>query len=155
MILKGSQRGSGQDLATHLMRTDDNEHVTLHELRGFTSDNLKGAFKEAEAIGRGTHCRQYLFSLSLSPPEQERVPVETFERAINEIEKRLGMEGQPRAIVFHEKEGRRHAHCVWSGIDAESMTARHMHFFKNRLTELSRCLYLEHGWTMPRGIALA
>jgi len=153
MILKGSQRGGGQDLAVHLMRTDDNEHVRLHELRGFASDNLKGAFKEAEAISRGTHCRQYLFSLSLSPPEQERVSVEAFERTINEIEERLGLQGQPRAIVFHEKEGRRHAHCVWSRIDADSMTARHMPFYKNRLMELSRGLYLEYGWTMPRGIA--
>ena len=34
MILKASQRGGGQNLAVHLMRTDDNEHVRVHELRG-------------------------------------------------------------------------------------------------------------------------
>lgn len=152
MILKGSQRASGQELAAHLMKLDDNEHVELHQLRGFVADDLKGAFKEAEAISRGTRCRQYLFSLSLSPPEQERVPPAIFERAIDTIEQRLGLEGQPRAIVFHEKEGRRHCHCVWSRIDAETMTARPMSFFKNRLTELSRGLYLEHGWKMPDGI---
>lgn len=152
MILKGSQRKSGQELAAHLMNVGANEHVELHELRGFASDNLKGAFKEAEAISRGTKCQQYLFSLSLSPPEQERVPPAIFERAIDTIEQRLGLEGQPRAIVFHEKEGRRHAHCVWSRIDAETMTARPMSFFKNRLTELSRGLYVEHGWKMPDGI---
>lgn len=152
MILKGSQRASGQELAAHLMKLDDNEHVELHQLRGFIADDLKGAFKEAEAISRGTKCRQYLFSLSLSPPEQERVPPALFERAIDTIEQRLGLEGQPRAIVFHEKEGRRHCHCVWSRIDAETMTARPMSFFKNRLTELSRGLYLEHGWKMPDGI---
>ncbi len=50
MILKGSQRGGGQDLARHLLRADDNEHVLVHELRGFASDDLRGAFKEAEAI---------------------------------------------------------------------------------------------------------
>ena len=152
MILKGSQRAFGQELAAHLMKLDDNEHVELHQLRGFVADDLKGAFKEVEAISRGTKCRQYLFSLSLSPPEQERVPPAIFERAIDTIEQRLGLEGQPRAIVFHEKEGRRHAHCVWSRIDAETMTARPMSFFKNRLTELSRGLYLEYGWKMPDGI---
>jgi hypothetical protein len=72
MILKASQRSGGQDLAAHLMRADENEHVRLHELRGFVSEDLKGAFKEADAISRGTKCRQYLFSLSLSPPEQAR-----------------------------------------------------------------------------------
>lgn len=152
MILKGSQRASGQELAAHLMKLDDNEHVELHQMRGFVADDLKGAFKEAEAISRGTKCSQYLFSLSLSPPEEERVSPAIFERAIDTIEQRLGLEGQPRAIVFHEKEGRRHAHCVWSRIDAETMTARPMSFFKNRLTELSRSLYLEHGWKMPDGI---
>ncbi len=155
MILKGSQRGGGQDLAVHLMRTDQNEHVRLHETRGFVSDDLRGAFKEAEAISRATKCRQFLFSLSLSPPEREKVPVDVFEQAIERIEARLGLEGQPRAIVFHEKEGRRHAHCVWSRIDAESMTARPLSFFKRKLVGISRELYLEQGWTMPRGLVNA
>ena len=155
MILKGSQRGGGQDLAVHLMRTDQNEHVRLHEMRGFMSDDLRGAFKEAEAISRATKCRQFLFSLSLSPPERETVPVDVFEQAIERIEARLGLEGQPRAIVFHEKEGRRHAHCVWSRIDAASMTARPLSFFKRKLFGISRELYLEQGWTMPRGLVNA
>ena len=153
MILKASQRSGGQDLAAHLMRADENEHVRLHELRGFVSEDLKGAFKEADAISRGTKCRQYLFSLSLSPPEQARVPAEVFEQAIDRIEERLGLEGQPRAIVFHEKEGRRHAHCVWSRIDADTMTAKQLSFFKTKLMAVSRELYLEHGWKMPRGMA--
>lgn len=152
MILKGSQRGFGQNLAAHLMKLDDNEHVAIHEMRGFMSDDLKGAFQEAEAASLGTKCRQYLFSLSLSPPEQERVPAAVFEQAIDRIEQELGLGGQPRAIVFHEKEGRRHAHCVWSRIDARTMTARPMSFFKNKLMEVSRSLYLEHGWKMPDGV---
>ncbi|WP_421693231.1 relaxase/mobilization nuclease domain-containing protein [Aestuariivirga sp.] len=152
MILKASQRGGGQDLAVHLMRLDDNEHVSLHELRGFASDNLKDAFREAEAISHGTKCRQYLFSLSLSPPENARIPVEVFQETIDRIEQRLGLEDQPRAVVFHEKEGRRHAHCVWSRIDAETMTAKQMSFFKTKLMGVSRDLYLEHGWKMPRGL---
>lgn len=80
MILKASQRGGGQDLAQHLSRLDDNEHMELAELRGFASDDLRGAFKEAEAISRGTKCRQYLFSLSLSPPGDANVSPEVFPR---------------------------------------------------------------------------
>jgi hypothetical protein len=75
-----------------------------------------------------------------------------FQDTIERIEKRLGLQGQPRAVVFHEKEGRRHAHCVWSRIDAEKMTARPMSFFKTKLMGVSRDLYLEHGWKMPRGL---
>ncbi|MGB3503420.1 MAG: relaxase/mobilization nuclease domain-containing protein [Mesorhizobium sp.] len=155
MILKGSQRAGGANLANHLLRTDDNEHVELHEVRGFASNDLKEAFKETEAISRGTKCKQYLFSLSLSPPETERMPVSVFMIAIDRAEERLGLQGQPRAVVFHEKEGRRHAHCAWSRIDAETMTAKQMSFYKTKLQSLSRDLYLENGWKMPRGLVNA
>ncbi|HEY9009820.1 MAG TPA: relaxase [Devosia sp.] len=152
MILKGSQRGGGQDLAVHLMRLDDNEHIDIHELRGFAGETLKEAFKEVEAVSRGTKCRQYLFSLSLSPPADRTVSAESFVGTIDRIEERLGLEGQPRAIVFHEKEGRRHAHCVWSRIDADTMTARHLPFFKSKLMGMARELYLENDWTLPKGL---
>lgn len=32
------------------------------------------------------------------------------------------------------------------------MTAKNLAFYKTRLTEVSRELYLEHGWRMPRGM---
>lgn len=126
MILKGSQRAGARNLAVHLMRADDNEHVELHEVRGFMAHDVLGALQEAEAMSKGTRCQQYLFSLSLNPPQQESVPVpvQSFETAIDQAEERLGLSGQPRAVVFHEKEGRRHAHAVWSRIDADTMTAR-------------------------------
>ncbi|WP_113154813.1 relaxase/mobilization nuclease domain-containing protein [Nitratireductor sp. OM-1] len=153
MILKASQRGGGMQLARHLLNSRDNDHVEVHELRGFVSSSLEGAFKEAYAVSRGTKCTQFLFSLSPSPPETQRVPINVFETAIADIEKRIGLKGQPRAIVFHEKEGRRHAHCVWSRIDPEKMKAINLPHFKLKLRDMSRELYLEHGWQMPRGLA--
>ncbi|WP_425502584.1 relaxase/mobilization nuclease domain-containing protein [Roseospira goensis] len=134
------------------MRADENEHVEVHEIRGFVSADLTGALKEAQAVARGTKCRQFLFSLSLSPPPGEAVPVVAFENALARIETKLNLGGQPRAIVFHEKEGRRHAHAVWSRIDADTMTARNLPHFKRKLRDISRALYLEHGWTLPRGL---
>lgn len=153
MILKGSQRGNAAKLARHLMNMQDNEHVELHELRGFVSDEqLLDALLEAQAVAKGTRCQQHLFSLSLNPPEGERVDVASFEAAIEMTEQRLGLDGHPRAIVFHEKEGRRHAHAVWSRIDSETMTAKNLPFFKRRLMEVSKELYLQHGWDMPKGM---
>ncbi|MEO1046373.1 MAG: relaxase/mobilization nuclease domain-containing protein [Pseudomonadota bacterium] len=152
MILVGNSRGGARDLAQHLQK-DENDHVTVHQLRGFASDNLDGAFQEAYAVSRGTKCKQFLFSLSLNPPADAQVTSEQFESAIDRAEGELGLGGQPRAIVFHEKEGRRHAHAVWSRIDAETMTAKQMSFHKNKLQDVSRELYNEHGWTMPEGLA--
>ncbi len=152
MILKGSQRAGGTQLALHLLKTDENEHVEVHEVSGFMSDTPMEAFNEAYAISRGTKCRQFLFSLSLSPPEKESVPMEVFEKAIADIENKLGLTGQPHVIVLHEKEGRRHAHCVWSRIHVEKMKAINLPHFKLKLRDISRELYLEHGWQMPRGL---
>jgi hypothetical protein len=152
MILKASQRGGAKQLAQHLMRTDENEHVEVHDVRGFVSEDLPGALNEAYAVSRGTRCRQFLFSVSLNPPQTERVDIAAFEDALVRIETRTGLSGQPRVVVFHEKEGRRHAHAVWSRIDAETMTARNLPHFKLKLRDISRDLYLEHGWTMPRGL---
>jgi hypothetical protein len=152
MILKGNQRAGGSQLAAHLLKTEDNEHVHVHELRGFMSDDLKSAFHEAYAVSRGTRAKQYLFSLSLNPPSNEQVPVDTFEAAIEKTEQKLGLDGQPRAIVFHEKEGRRHAHVVWSRIDVENMKAINLPHYKLKLRDMSRELYLENGWQMPRGL---
>ncbi|WP_299867968.1 hypothetical protein [uncultured Roseobacter sp.] len=107
MILNGNQRGGGLKLAAHLMNVVENDHVEVHELRGFCSQTLRGALQETDAVAKGTQCKQYLFSLSLSPPETERVPIAEFGAAVAEVEKKLGLVGQPRAIVFHEKNGRR------------------------------------------------
>ena len=142
MILKGSQRGNAAQLARHLLNDKDNEHIALHEVRGFLSGDLANALAEADAIAKGTRCKQFLFSLSLSPPETENVPIEVFETAIEMIEQKLGLGDHPRAIVFHEKEGRRHAHAVWSRIDVETMTAKNLPFFKAKLMDVSKELYL-------------
>ncbi len=152
MILVGNQRGGARDLAAHLMK-DENEHISVHELRGFASEDLRAALQEVEAVSRGTRCRQHLFSMSLNPPPQEQVSTDVFEDAIERAEDRLGLNGQPRAVVFHEKDGRRHAHAVWSRIDAETMKAVPLPYTRNNLQELSRELYLEQGWEMPSGIA--
>lgn len=152
MILKGSQRAGAKQLSAHLLNVRDNEHVELYELRGFVADDLHGALDEAHAISKGTKCTQFMFSLSLNPPQGEQVSEAVFERAADAAEKALGLEGQPRAIVFHEKEGRRHAHVVWSRIDPATMRAINLPHFKRRLTELSRQLYLENEWRLPDGL---
>ena len=149
MILKGSQRGGAKQLGLHLLKAEGNEHIELHDIRGFISEDVVGALREAEAVAKGTKCKQFLFSVSLNPPETENVRIETFEKAISAIEEKHGLVDQPRVIIFHEKEGRRHCHAVWSRIDAETMTAKPLPFFKNKLMEVSKQLYLALNLPFP------
>jgi hypothetical protein len=151
MILNGNQRSGGQDLALHLLK-EENDHIDVHDLRGFVSDDLVGAFREAEAISKGTRCKQYLFSLSLNPPQTELVTVSAFEEAIDKVEEKLGLTDQPRAVVFHEKNGRRHAHAVWSRIDPVEMKAIQLSHSHRKLRDVSRELFREHGWEIPTGL---
>ena len=154
MILKGNQRAGGRQLAAHLMNVIDNDHVTVHQVRGFVANELYGAMNEAYAISRGTKCKQFLFSLSLNPPLDENVSTDVFEDTLNRIERKLGLTNQPRAIVFHEKHNRRHAHAVWSRIDTTKMRAINLPHYKMKLQDISRELYQEHNWKMPDGFKL-
>lgn len=54
MILKGSQRAGAKQLAAHLLKTTENEHGGVRELRDFVSDDLTEALHEAYAISQGT-----------------------------------------------------------------------------------------------------
>lgn len=150
MILHGNQRAGACDLARHLLN-NENEQVDVHELRGFIAEDLSSAFQEIHAVAKGTRAKQYLFSLSLNPPKNEHVSTRDFERAINHAEKLLNLNGQPRAVVFHVKNHRRHCHVVWSRINEQTMKAIPLPHTKRKLTSLSKDLYLHHGWQMPKG----
>src|SRR5262245_44580137 len=117
MILKGSQRGDGADLAIHLMNGFDNESIEIAEVHGTVARDLYGAFAEFEAVSRGTKATKFMYSLSISPPKP--LTRAQYHEAIAAIEHRLGLTDQPRAVVFHVKNGREHCHVVWSRIDLE------------------------------------
>lgn len=152
MILKGSQRAGASALADHLMNIHDNDHITVLEINGFVADDLHGALSEAHAISKATQCTQFMFSLSLNPPDHHTATEQDFLDAADQAEQKLGLTDQSRAIIIHEKEGRRHAHVVWSRIDADEMKAINLPHFKTKLRNLSRDLFLDNGWDLPNGL---
>ena len=152
MIIKASARSGARNLANHLASTKDNDHVTIHEVRGLVGQSLQAAFLEIDASSHATRCEKPLFSVSFNPPIGAEVTHDQFEKAFNQLEQKLGLVDQPRIVVFHEKEARRHAHVVWSRIDIDKSKAIHMSHFKTKCTDISRQLYIEHGWELPKGL---
>ncbi|MDG4901421.1 MULTISPECIES: relaxase [unclassified Mesorhizobium] len=155
MILKGSQRANGADLAIHLMNSYDNESIEVAEVYGTVAGDLYGAFAEFEAVSRGTKAKEYLYSLSISPPSP--LTREQYFEAISTIEHRLGLQGQPRAVVFHVKQdgygrAREHCHVVWSRIDIENMRAIHMSHDRSRLMDLACELGRKFGLELAPGL---
>ncbi len=153
MIPFSSQRGLGQDLATHLMNELDNEYMEVADLRGAIAQDLHGAFAEWEAQAHAlTQCTNYLFSLSINP-DQPQGPLTRaqYDDYIARTEEALGLTGQPRAVIFHIKHGREHCHVVWSRIDAEAGKAVHMAFDRDKLMMVTRAFAREHGLRLPEG----
>jgi len=153
MIPKASQRGGGKDLATHLLNAFDNEYVEVAEVSGAIAPDLHGAFAEWEAIATGlTKCRNYLYSLSVNPDlGQGQLSRAQYMDYVDRVEKALGLEGQPRAIVYHIKDGREHCHVVWSRIDYQNEKAVHLAFDREKLMMVTRQFAREHGLELPDG----
>lgn len=125
MIIEGnklnpcSRSGSSANLAEHLQRTDTNEKAAVLEIRGFASDDLAGAFNEINATAAATRASKAAYHAKINPMKGETLTEEQATAAADKLEKALGFEGQPRALVEHVKDGRQHFHVVWSRIDLE------------------------------------
>ena len=152
MLMQDSQRGGAKNLALHLL-SSENEHVDVFDLRGFVAQDLVGALNEIYGYSKGTRASKFLYAVSFNPPPSEQVSTETFMDAIGRVEKKMGLEHQSRAIVFHEKFGRRHAHVVWSRICTQEMKAIQLSHTKLKLKDITRELFIEHGWQLPEGYA--
>lgn len=160
MILKGSTRAGANDLALHLSNAVDNERVIMGEMRGMIANNLYDGFREWELICDQTNAKEPFYSLSINPdPNQRDWSAEEWNRAIDRIEEKLGLSGQPRAIVFHEKEGsdgkiRKHAHVVWSRVKCENgkLKAIPMSHDYYKLKACAKELAKEFGLDLPRDI---
>lgn len=153
MIPFASQRGGGQDLATHLQNAYDNEITEVAQIRGAVADDLHGAFKEWEVQAETlTRCQKFLYSMSINPdPAQGELTRDQYFDYISRTEKALGLQDQPRAVVFHTKHGREHCHVVWSRIDADRQKAVHIAFDREKLMQVTRDFARHHFLDLPAG----
>ncbi len=123
MIIKGQSRAGAAELAAHLQRVDTNERMEVIEVRGTIAHDLEGALHEMEALSSGTRCKNPLYHASINVPIHERLGMEHWQQAVDRLEEKLGLAGQPRAVVMHEKFGREHIHVVWGRVRAETLVA--------------------------------
>src|SRR6185312_16951246 len=100
-----------------------------------------------------TRCRNYLYSLSVNPdPAHGPLTREQYLEFIDRAEQKLGLVGQPRAVVFHIKEGREHCHVIWSRIDTNQGKAIHQAFDRETLMMVTRQFARDHGLELPEGM---
>ena len=111
MIIKGTSRASPNQLGRHLLRTDTNERIQILELQS-PNGNLTEALRDWQLIAGGTNGTLGLYHVNIDPAAHYQMTTEQWFRSVDVLEKELGLAGQPRVIVLHEKEGREHIHVV-------------------------------------------
>lgn len=140
MIAKGNTHNNGAKLARYMTRGKEGERAELWQLAGFAANDIRDAFRSVHVMAEATRCEQPFMHVQIRNPEGEQLTRDQWRRVADRIESKLGLTDQPRAIAFHidEKTGHEHMHVAWSRIDSETLTARPLPFFKERLKEVSR-----------------
>jgi hypothetical protein len=151
VIIKGTSCAGGSRLAVHLMRTDTNERAEVKEIRGTAAEDLRGALLEMEAVAAGARTTKPFYHGSINTKEDERLTDEQRACAIDKLEAALGLTGQARVVVVHEKEGREHCHIVWSRIDLDRMAAISDSHNYRKHEEVARALEREFGLERVQG----
>lgn len=123
MIINGGSRRNGAFFAKHLMKTEDNERVTIVEMKGLYGETLPEAFREMRLLAAGGRVQNHFYHVNINPREDEQLTPEQWDIAVETLEKNLGLTDHARFQVEHEKDGRTHRHIVWSRIDPDTMTA--------------------------------
>jgi hypothetical protein len=126
MIINGGSRRNARFFAKHLANAEENERVTLCEIRNLASVSIAEAFQEMEAIAMGTRCTNYFYHANINPLSTETLTPERWHRAIDVLEEKLCLIRHARFVVEHEKKGRVHRHVVWLRIDVNRMRAVEM-----------------------------
>lgn len=144
MIIKGSSRGGPAQLARHLQRRDTNEKVEILELQS-PAPTLAEAFRDWQILTEGTRGEKGLYHANIDPAKDYVMTPEQWQRSVEVLEKELGFEGQPRAVVMHQKHGRQHIHVVWARTDIDTMTLRSDSMNYQAHERASKTLELEFG----------
>ncbi|MDX2028239.1 MAG: relaxase/mobilization nuclease domain-containing protein [Alphaproteobacteria bacterium] len=119
MIIKGGRRGGARQLAAHLLRRDTNEDVIIHEIdsypvKALNDDGLKSTLRLMAVQGQTKGKLRTLYHSIIAPQQGETLNKRQLKHAVDTLAKNLGMEGHPRVIVEHRKDGRQHFHVVFN-----------------------------------------
>lgn len=144
MIIKGGSRAGPEQLAKHLQRRDTNEMVDILELQS-PAPNLDEAFRDWQTLSEGTRGKKGLYHVNIDPAKEYVMSLEQWARCVDVLEKELGFDGQPRAVVMHQKHGRQHLHVVWARTDIDTMTLRSDSMNYPAHERASKALELEFG----------
>ncbi len=121
MIITGKSRRNGKQLGAYVIAKGENERINVLEVRGASTQRADLAIMEFSLqndLTKRGKCGLYHASISPAVGEDWNMSREDWLKSADVLEKKLGLTGQNRALVWHEKKGkdgelRQHLHCVW------------------------------------------
>jgi len=125
MVIRGSTRGNGKQLAYYLLAKQENEHIRVLEVNGMLNPDAKDlhlALHSMQLTSELTKSDKGLYHAQINPAidESKLMDDASWMQATDILAKQLGMENQRRAIVLHTKKGRTHAHVVFERYSTET-----------------------------------
>lgn len=150
MILKGTaidNRTQAVNLAKHLLKANDNEVCEVVDIDGHARpDDLRAALEDMYDMVGLTNGKTGLFMVSINPEAAEVMQEGDYERSIKRLEETFKLEGLPKAVVRHYKEGREHYHVVWQTTNTDSQKIQaELYRYKVKCKNVARELELEFG----------
>jgi hypothetical protein len=125
VIIEGSTHGDASNLAAYLLAKRKGGTSSVIEITGSATQNLAEALADWELMARAlTKGKNALYHTYIRLRDHERLLPQQWFETVDQLEKNLGLSGQPRAIVEH-REGNRgtHLHIVWSRLRANETLA--------------------------------
>lgn len=144
MIIKGASRGNAGQLSRYLMNAQANDRVAVLELPPLAPD-VAAAIRDMERVAVVTQGRKPLYHAQINPEPGYAMTANQWQRAVDVLGENLGLNGQPRAVVLHEKDGRTHAHVVFQRTDIEREVLLSDSFTRYKHMAASRQLERELG----------
>jgi hypothetical protein len=125
VIIEGSTHGDASNLSAYLLKKRKGGTSSVIEITGSATQNLAEALADWEVIARSlTKGKNVLYHAYIRLRDHERLLPQQWFETVDQLEKNLGLSGQPRAIVEHG-EGRKgtHLHIVWSRLRENEILA--------------------------------
>jgi len=118
MIIQGGSRSNASQLGRYLLNEAANDRVAVLEYPTSARD-VPEALKDMERMGQMTRGSKTLYHAQINPAPGQVMRPHDWDRSVDVLAEKLGLEDQPRAVVLHEKKGREHAHVVFQRTDVE------------------------------------
>ncbi|WBU27749.1 hypothetical protein OOZ54_13855 [Rhodopseudomonas palustris] len=150
-MIAGATRGSGgPTLARHLLKQKDGQVVEVMPARGLAAEHLRDQLRELVASSAHGRTDRPVHHVHIDPPPDCADPNAVIAAFIEHYEREFGLETEQRCGVYHVKNGRKHAHVVWSLVreDGSVISLAHDHA---RREKVSRITEFECGLDFVKG----